>query len=115
MLESPMPYKYENTPVAYSTGNYGVRHHYTITINNTGDARKLKYVISTVSHVIGIDLDSSLKDRNVFIKGETLPSDEKYDLLEWDVPGHQSTTYEFVVLLPTGDAGRIVNLLKIDN
>ena len=61
------------------------------------------------------------KQKNVaYIKGETQKTtNEDGSLLlnkfmEWDLPGHQISTIDCVILLPTGDAGRVVNLVKIE-
>lgn len=37
-----------------------------------------------------------------------------HNLFEFELPGHQISTIECVILLPTGDAGRVTNLVKIE-
>lgn len=114
MLESPMPYKYENTPVAYSTGNYGVRYYYSITIKNNGAAKKVYYQVATNSNIIGFDFSEDDITKRIKIKGEKHEETEVFDnLFEFDVPANQTVNYNVVVLLPTGDAGRIANRIIV--
>ena len=51
-----------------------------------------------------------MKER-IKIKGETNDNNAEvfYDLFEFDLPANQVSDFDIVVLLPTGDAGRIAN------
>ncbi|MBQ2967941.1 MAG: S8 family serine peptidase [Clostridia bacterium] len=113
ILEVPnAPYQFENTNVACSMANYGVRYRYKISINNKGGKRKVFYDVATISHIIGIDNLS----KEVKIKGDVKNDKNEevfHNLFEFDLPANRISEFDITVILPTGDPGRIANRIIV--
>ena len=105
MVANMLPSNISVKDIAVPLGNWGVIVQYTITIHNSGGAKRLKYRLSCDSNIV-------INSPNGYILKRRSPDYDEFDLGR--INAGSTTVITFSICMPTADGGEFYNQFVVE-